>query len=232
MPYSQVDLNNMINIQTIIKSKPLKTIKKTFIMAQNCIILSCSSIVIQNVIGMMCWDIVIASDPINLQFEQSKKWLSRDQKVLFVITRSLQVRNVESTWNVRCGVLTTQTLLELHSFPVLLQVRKLQRSRKSRIYHIFLTILDFNFDVFFLSFYFSSFKVFSFGRHLWLETTSWHLILWEILWTSIDQWQFLRCMQYMSRILTGWIVKYRTTIGYHRAWFTTIAVHMLSYALL
>ena len=75
------------------------------------------------------------------------KLVVRDQKGLFVIKRSLKVRSIESCQNVRCELLDTQTLLVQNCFSVNQRVRKLQRSRKSPIYHIFLTILEYNFVV-------------------------------------------------------------------------------------
>ena len=80
-------------------------------------------------------------------FLVQQKLLQNDPRVAVVIKRSFNVKLLERSWKVHAVVLQTRALLTENSFSENQKVRKLQRSRKSCIYHIFLTNTVNNFVV-------------------------------------------------------------------------------------
>ena len=76
---------------------------------------------------------------VDMAYDVSQKLVTSDQIVTVVITRSRRVKSVEHQWNVRCDFHHIRSLPDKNSFFVNKKVRKLRESRKSTIYHIFLT---------------------------------------------------------------------------------------------
>ena len=78
----------------------------------------------------------------------TKKWIQNDPRGALVIKWSFTVELLECCWNAQVGSPQTRTLVKQNSFFEKWKVRKLRRSRKSPIYHIFLTKTVNNFVVY------------------------------------------------------------------------------------